>query len=201
MVLPHKLHHPVPFPLIGGHRSWVGAGCLFPQLFLTRIQMLAQLAWRILPFGPPSQPPLPPGMHRRFPAQSSVRSSVHPFNPIFSQPKRGSLAYMCIRAQEEIGEELRKIPAIRHLAHKSTQAHPGLLPVGIPLPVHPTQIACYRLDCSGLLHELSPLGRELSAAVEIVKQCNAARKVAEEHMELAVCGELIFVLDARGGEK
>jgi hypothetical protein len=45
----------------------------------------------------------------------------------------------------------------------------------------------YCLNRPGSVHELAPLGWELAATVEIVKQGNAARKIAKEHVKLAVC--------------
>ena len=108
---------------------------------------------------------------------------------------------MRVSAQEEVGEKLGEISAVRHLSDKPAQAHPGLLTVGVPFPVHPTQVARDCLDCSGLVCELSALWEKLSTTVEIVKQGNATREVAEDHVELAVCGELIFILESRGREE
>src|SRR5712692_4289583 len=93
---------------------------------------------------------------------------------IFPQPTRRPFAQVRVPAQDQVREELRKIPPIRYLTHKSAQAHSRLLTIGIPLPVYPAQVARHRLDCSSPLDELPPLRRELSATVKIVEQGDTA---------------------------
>src|SRR5262249_50903331 len=81
---------------------------------------------------------------------------------------------------------------------------------GPAMPLLTERQAAWRINSSGRLPRLRrypflPLDRhyrwELAAAVEIVKQGNAARKVAEQHVELAVCDQMVLVSEARGGEE